>query len=76
MVQIGVVGWDQETNIELVQAWCDLGLHATLLSPPEVVRSLQRGDVALGRLDVVRSLDGVEPGLDRLGYSSARASVF
>jgi len=68
MERIGVVGWNQETNIELVQAWCDLGLQATLLSPPEVVRSLQRGDVALGRLDVVRSLDGVEPGLDRLGY--------
>jgi hypothetical protein len=45
MERIGVVGWNQETNIALVQAWCDLGLHATLLSPPKVVRSRQRGDV-------------------------------
>ena len=68
MGQIGVVGWDQQTNIELVQAWCDLGLGARLLTPSEALRALGPGDVAIGRLDVVQSLDGVEPGLDTLGY--------
>jgi hypothetical protein len=53
MERIGVVGWNQETNIELVQAWCDLGLRATLLSPSKVVRSRQRGDVYL---DAARAL--------------------
>jgi hypothetical protein len=32
MERIGVVGWNQETNIELVQAWCDPGLHARALA--------------------------------------------
>jgi RimK family alpha-L-glutamate ligase len=68
MGQIGVVGWNQETNIDLVQAWRELGLHAALLPPPEAMRSLGCGDVAIGRLDVVQSLDGVEPGLDALGF--------
>jgi RimK family alpha-L-glutamate ligase len=40
-----------------------------VLSPAQALNRLGRGDVALGRLDVLRSLDGVEPGLwalDRL----------
>jgi RimK family alpha-L-glutamate ligase len=41
----------------------------TVLSPAQALTRLGRGDVALGRLDVLPSLDGVEPGLwalDRL----------
>ena len=41
----------------------------SVLSPAEALRRLGPGDVALGRLDVLPSLDGVEPGLwalDRL----------
>jgi [lysine-biosynthesis-protein LysW]---L-2-aminoadipate ligase len=34
-----------------------------VLSPAQAVARLQPGDVALGRLDVLPSLDGVEPGL-------------
>jgi ribosomal protein S6--L-glutamate ligase len=67
MARIGIVGWDQETNVLLVEAWCALGFPTALLAPPEAMRTLGRGDVAIGRLDVVRSLDGVEPGLDVLG---------
>lgn len=74
MVQIGVVGWEQETNRELVGAWRALGLPAALLTPPQAVRGLGEGDVALGRLDVVRSLDGVEPGLDVLGFLEQRGA--
>ncbi len=41
----------------------------SVLSPAEALARLGRGDVALGRLDILPSLDGVEPGLwalDRL----------
>jgi RimK family alpha-L-glutamate ligase len=34
-----------------------------VVSPAQAVARLQPGDVALGRLDVLQSLDGVEPGL-------------
>ena len=34
-----------------------------VLSPAQAVARLGRGDVALGRLDVLTSLDGIEPGL-------------
>src|SRR3954452_999757 len=34
-----------------------------VLSPAQAVARLQPGDVALGRLDVLPSLDGIEPGL-------------
>src|SRR5690348_7034987 len=34
-----------------------------VVSPAQAVARLQPGDIALGRLDVLPSLDGVEPGL-------------
>ena len=51
------------TNIDLVRIWRDARLDAILLSPLEVQSRLGPGAVALGRLDVLPSLDGVEPGL-------------
>jgi RimK family alpha-L-glutamate ligase len=42
----------------------------TVLSPAQALARLRTGDVALGRLDVLPSLDGIQPGLwalDRLG---------
>lgn len=48
------------TNVELVRAWIDAGLDAVLASS---VDALKPDAVALGRLDVLPSLDGIEPGL-------------
>ena len=52
-----------ETNVELVQQWRRHGFDAALLSPPDAAERLRCGDLALGRLDVLPTLDGVEPGL-------------
>jgi RimK family alpha-L-glutamate ligase len=71
MGTIAVLGYPQETNVELVAAWRELGLDAVLLSPADAVQELTEGDVAVGRLDVRRSLDGVEPGLDALDALAA-----
>jgi len=63
---IAVVGGPQETNRELVDAWLSHDLPAALVAPSEAPFLLQPGDVALGRIDVLPSLDGVEQGLDEL----------
>jgi RimK family alpha-L-glutamate ligase len=52
-----------ETNVDIVRSWRGLGLDASVLTPAQALAFLRPGDVALGRLDVRRSLDGVETGL-------------
>jgi RimK family alpha-L-glutamate ligase len=52
-----------ETNLDIAVAWRTLGLNAAVMSPMRCLARLRPGDVALGRLDVRRTLDGVEPGL-------------
>lgn len=51
------------TNHALVAAWRASGLEAGLMSPREALACLHAGDLALGRLDVRPSFDGVEDGL-------------
>lgn len=59
-----VVGSDANTtNAGLARRWCQRGLDAVLLTGPEAEWLLRPGDVAIGRLDVLSTLDGVEPGL-------------
>jgi glutamate carboxypeptidase len=62
------------TNAALVPAWCELGLRAELVAPHEARSRLREGDIVLGRIDVLPTVDGVEPGLlellllERRGY--------
>jgi len=61
---VAVVGWKRfPTNLPLVEGWRRLGIRAELLSPTEARGRLGSADLALVRLDVTRTLDGIEAGL-------------
>ena len=62
------------TNTALAAA-VPRGVDARILLPEQAVSLLQPGAVALGRLDVVDGLDGVEDGLWALGSLAARGVV-
>ena len=51
-----------ETNLALARASLSLGVPATVMTPEQALQALRPGDVALGRLDVLPTLDGVEDG--------------
>ena len=59
------------TTAHLAEAWRDLGLDAHVVSGREA-DALGPGDVAVGRLDVLPTLDGVEPGLLDLLFLARR----
>jgi len=60
------------TNAALVAACTELGVLAALLAPEEAVRRARPGDTALARIDVLPTLDGVEPGLWELRRLAGR----
>ncbi len=62
--RVGLVGWPQETNLVLAAAWRERGIDAELLEPAQARARLGPGDVAVMRLDVLPTLDGVQPGLE------------
>lgn len=69
---VGIFGWPQTTNEELAAAWRALGIEAVLVFPDVALEWLQPGDVAIGRLDVLPTLDGIEPGIEALGELRSR----
>jgi RimK family alpha-L-glutamate ligase len=64
-----------ETNAALAGAAASLGLPAAVLSPRDALRTLEPGDIALGRLDVREELDGVECGTEELAQLVATGVV-
>ncbi len=53
--------------MELVKAWQARGIRSELVEPPRALELLRTGDTAIGRLDVLPTLDGIEPGIEVLG---------
>lgn len=73
VARVGVLGTNaSDTNAEIVAAWRALGIEAALVGPDRIGRWLRVGDVALGRLDILPTLDGVEPGLLELLWLERR----
>jgi RimK family alpha-L-glutamate ligase len=66
-----VAGALNPTNAALLSALRDAGVDARL-TPPEDLNDARPGDVALGRLDVMPTLEGVEPGMWELRRAEAR----
>ena len=64
-----------ETNDALAGAAASLGLPASVLSPRDALRTLEPGDIALGRLDVRDSLDGIERGTEELEQLTGTGAV-
>jgi RimK family alpha-L-glutamate ligase len=62
---------DSATNAAL-SACHVAGLNVRRLTPTEALAQLRPGDVALGRLDVSQTVDGVEPGLAELAALEER----
>lgn len=58
-----VGGAGNETNAEVAAAWRAAGIDAGSIPAEDAVERLERGELAIGRIDVRPSLDGVEPGL-------------
>lgn len=54
---------DNKTSEVLAAAWRGLGLAAELVSPREALVTLRPDDTVVSRLDVLPTLDGIEPGL-------------
>ncbi len=60
------------TNVEIPAAWQALGIEAALVANGEIGDWLEPGDVVLGRLDILPTVDGVEPGLLELLWLERR----
>jgi RimK family alpha-L-glutamate ligase len=64
---VSVVAWKRlPTNLPLVEGWRRVGIRAEFLCPPDARRRLGPGDIALVRLDVTPTLDGIEAGLTEI----------
>jgi hypothetical protein len=61
---------ESETNLRLVEA-APRDVSFEMLSPTRAIGSLASGDAALARLDVLPTIDGIEPGLWEIGRLEA-----
>jgi RimK family alpha-L-glutamate ligase len=61
-----VVGKSTDTNCALAAAFADLGQGGGWIANAALPAELGEGDLALGRLDVLPTLDGIEPHLWQL----------
>jgi RimK family alpha-L-glutamate ligase len=67
MTRLGIVASTlSPTNRKLLEAAHAFGLGALVLPPHVAERRLRAGDIALGRIDVLHTLDGPEQGLETL----------
>jgi RimK family alpha-L-glutamate ligase len=66
LVITALIGSPTRTTLLLADAWRAQGVDARVMWPQEANALLEPGDVALVRLDVLPTLDGVEPGLEHI----------
>ena len=52
------------TNAELVRAWRRLGINVLIATPEQAADRVLPGAAVVTRLDVLETLDGIEPGLE------------
>lgn len=72
-MRLFVVAWrEAPVALSLTAAGRRIGLETLVLTPPEVVRRAEPGDLVLSYLDVKPSLDGTEPGVAKLRGLRAR----
>ncbi len=70
-MRIGIVTYHAtQTNLGLAAA-APRGIRSFVVTPANATRQLRPQDAALGRLDVLATLDGIEPGLEHLDLVEA-----
>lgn len=71
---VAIIGGPTKGNLLLEENWRRLGCRARLVDAEETDR-LARSAVALVRLDVLETLDGIEPGLEEVARLVRRGMV-
>ena len=71
-VHFALVTAESTPTNQMLAVSAPAGIDGVVLSPSQAMATLGFGDVALGRLDVLESLDGVARGLSCLGALEAR----